>query len=111
MGRNLLQVFSAFWTAGELGFTPLIAPLLPVSLLLVGSGKFGTPFARMQTANLSWAALIWMLCAWLTGLATASDLQSLEAAWYAGDCGLMPSLGPLVAFCVICVGEIAWGSG
>jgi hypothetical protein len=51
----------------------------------------------MQMANFSWEAIIWLLCALLTGLATASDLQSSEAAWYAGEFGARSVRGTAAA--------------
>ncbi len=107
--RNLLQLLSARWYAGAFWLTPLIAPLLPTSPVLVGSGKLGTPCARMQTANSSWLDRIWLACVWLTGLASASDLQSFEAVRYAGEFGFAVK-PPLGAGWVVGVGGI-WSGG
>jgi hypothetical protein len=51
-----MQIFDAAWNEGELGFGPppavlICTPTLPFGpAWTIGSGKFGTPWARMQLA-------------------------------------------------------------
>ena len=52
LGRRDWHAFDAAWNVGEFGSIPLLDEIW-VAPVLVGSGKFFTPCARMQLANLS----------------------------------------------------------
>lgn len=90
----LVHVASADWNCGEFRSTPLNEPSLGVKRPpeKLGSGKSGTPCARMQTANLS--SVTWIACC-CAGLGVGSrPAHAFTASRSCGEFGSMPLLEP-----------------
>ena len=93
-GSSGWHVFDAARYCGELRSMPVLSKPIP-PFDEVGSGKFDTPWERMQAAYFTAWARFWACWAGVPPLG-ASLAQDFCAAWNCGDCGLIPlALDPL----------------
>ena len=100
-GVSCPQAFSAVWNLGDAGPSPAECMDWMLSLpLLSGSGKFGSPWARMHLENANACAKSCCRCATATGCAPGEKLdgcnvlQALWAVWKRALLGLRSLPGP-----------------